>query len=89
MISATAIGAIFSDGGVKTIAGYTIIVQDTYGNPVAVIQETADSIVSISTVMDDDFQRTLKALGVHKLVINERMPQKPPRPGASLLSEVN
>lgn len=88
MLTTTAIQGLGRE--IQTIRGDLIVVKDHYGNPVVVVQELQPGILTVVTADDDDFNRVLRALGLDKVVICDRLEsQYEPPEGARLLAGPN
>ncbi len=56
------------------------------GQPVAVAGDFGpDGVVRASHALDDDFNATLQALGINRMVVCDRLVMPPPPPGAQLI----
>lgn len=63
----------------------TVIVEDNYGNPVAVIVHINQNACTVVTPDDPDFNRILQGLGVDKIVINEQLNLNQSNTGGKLI----
>lgn len=82
MMTVKVIGSILK-ADYEELRGHTVIVCDSYGNPIAVVQETADNVTTVSHAAEADFQRVLHVLGLNKLVTNETI-ECPAAPAGSM-----
>lgn len=56
----------------KLLTGYTVLIQDSLGNPVILVQETAERVTTVLTVQDGEaFNRALSVLGIKQTVHHE------------------
>ena len=65
-----------------------VVCEDINGTPIMVAGHYGpDQAIRASHAMDNDFNDTLKKLGVHKTVICDRLALPPPPPGARLIRD--
>jgi hypothetical protein len=65
-----------------------VIIEDSYGNPIAVVAEVQPDITTVVTADDPDFNRILNGLGINKIVVANQidLDHEPMGDGAKLLS---
>ncbi len=63
-------------GNIQTINATRIVCYDMYNNPISVTVEVDAGIIIALTAEHEDFNETLKNLGIHKTVIVHDAPQK-------------
>lgn len=69
------------------LAACQVVVKQNNGTPICVAAEYGpDRCQAVAKVGDDDFQRTLYALGIHQTVICDTLSLSKPPPGARLIA---
>lgn len=61
-----------------------VIVEDDFGNPIAVVARIQPLVYTIATADDPEFNRILEGLGIDKLVINEKIDFNMPLPSGNV-----
>lgn len=63
-----------------------VVIEDRFGNPIAVVMETQPNVAEIISANEPDFNRILDGLGISKIVVaNTIKPSHAPQQGAKLL----
>lgn len=74
-------------GGVREIEGVVAIVEDVHGNPIQIACELQPGVYDLANIKQDgrQFNNMLRALGIDKVVVAEKLAADSPPDGSKLL----